>query len=347
MLESRRTSDRIKRKKRVRAAQGLSNGGGRRYGYDCTMSAVLEPEAAILREVARRAIAGESYLTIVRDLNDRGVPTVQGKQWQVSNLQRLMLQQRYVGVRVHNGVEYPAQWPAILTPEEHELLEAARKARQREWRNGRPGARSYLLTGLAFCGNCGGVMIGSRRQDTPDDPSLRRYRCRTYDNTGRKTGCGKVFRAAEPLELFVSRAVLHRFDSPDVALALAPREHEDEIKRLVERYDRQRQKLDDLVDDYAADLLTRDQFARAKSTAEAVLEQTRAELGRLQHRQAIAQLGPNQTVGEAWASADLQWRRSVVELVVDRVVVLPGHPGFHQWRGYRFDPQYVKIVWKK
>ena len=347
MLESRQISDRIKRKKRVRAAQGLPNGGARPYGYESGGMVVREAEAAVLREVARRAIAGESFTTITLDLNERGVPTAKGTAWRVSNLQRLVLSKRYLGVRTHHGAEHPAQWPAIFSPEEHELLVAASKARQREWTNGRPGARTYLLTGLAVCGRCGSPMVGSRKQEAPDDPAQRRYRCRKVDPHGRATGCGQVFRAAEPLELFVSRAVLHRFDSPEVALALAPREQEDKIRRLVERYDRQRQKLDELVDDYAADLLSKAQFARAKAIAETALEQTREELGQLQQRQTVAQLGPGQTVTAAWETADLHWRRSVLNLVVQRVEVLPGHPGMHQWRGYRFDPKHIKIRWKR
>jgi hypothetical protein len=131
------------------------------------------------------------------------------------------------------------------------------------------------------------------------------------------------------------------------AAYLHPLADEDEITRLVERDDRQRQKLDDLVDDYAADLLTRDQFARAKTTAGRDQDKTREELGKLQHHQAIAQLGPGQTVTRAWESADLHWRLAVIQLVVDRVIVHPGHTGMHVWRGYRFDPNYIEIQWKK
>jgi hypothetical protein len=66
---------------------------------------------------------------------------------------------------------------------------------------GPTGAISYLLTGNAVCGNCGGEMKGNKHR------GQRRYRCFSIDQRGIKVGCGNVCRIAEPVEMMVKEAV--------------------------------------------------------------------------------------------------------------------------------------------
>ena len=230
VLESRKISDRVKRKHRARAQAGLTNGGQRRYGYERDGMTVRESEAAIIREVVERSINGEVTWRIARDLNDRAVFTTFGKEWRTENLQRLILSKRIIGIREHNGAEYPAQWPAIITAEDQERVRLAWKVRKQK--PGRPrGARTYLLTGVVFCDVCKAPMRGNGRA-TASGKYQRRYRCMYKDSTGKQVGCGQTFRAAEPLELFVSEAVLEVFDTPEVVAALADQDHAGEIERL-------------------------------------------------------------------------------------------------------------------
>jgi len=346
MLESRKISDRVKRKKKARAKQGLPEGGARAYGYEQDRMIVRESEAAVLRECADRVISGEPILLIVQDLNRRGITTGRGAAWRTENLLRLLLSKRLIGIREHQGAEYPAAWPAILTQEQHDLLEIAHKARAQRYK-GKPGTRKYLLTGFCYCA-CGAPMIGNGKVMRTGESARLRYRCRVHDSFGEKAGCGKVFRIAEPLELFVAEAVLSRFDSPEVAAALAPKEDEGKVRDLIARYDARKRKLDELVDDYyAGELgLTKQQFARNKAAAEAALESLRAEVTELQGQQALELVQPGQTIREAWDAAGLGWRRSFIQLVVERVVVHPGLSGSMKWRDYRFDPEHVEIIWK-
>jgi site-specific DNA recombinase len=81
VLESRQISDRTKRKKKAQAKAGGYHGGKRPYGYEKDGITVVEAEAAVIREVVRRVLAGESLKSIARDLNRRGVPTATGKLW--------------------------------------------------------------------------------------------------------------------------------------------------------------------------------------------------------------------------------------------------------------------------
>ena len=66
---------------------------------------------------------------------------------------------------------------------------------------------------------------------------------------------------------------------------------------------------------------------------------------------------------EAWKTADVHWRRQLIGLVVDKVILHPGRPGGRrfpdperdEWeaelaerldRQWRFDPAAVEIRWK-
>src|SRR5712692_9546394 len=72
--ESEHKSERLKAKMRELKRDGKLTGGGRRpYGYEDDRLTVREVEAVIVRELTRRAIGGESLLSLVRDLNRRGV----------------------------------------------------------------------------------------------------------------------------------------------------------------------------------------------------------------------------------------------------------------------------------
>ncbi|WP_274562473.1 recombinase family protein [Streptomyces spiramyceticus] len=346
MLEAGRISKRVKRKQKARALAGKTHGGGRPYGYEKDGVTVRESEAAVIRECAQRFIAGESIRDIVVDLNARGARTATGCEWRIENLQRTIMKKRYIGVREYGGQEYPAVWPAILTREQWDRMEARRLSRKHRWPKGQTGVRKYLLTGFIYCGQCGGVMVGSGRTRESGQPAQMRYRCRRTDNHGRVIGCGKSFRVAEPVELLIKEAVCHVFDDPKVAVTLAPKVDEDKVRLLVQEYERRKAKLDQLVTDYATDVLSRDQFIQAKGIAEASVQEAQEALAHYQDESAAARVPADQTIREAWDTSGLEWRRSVVQLVVDKVIIKPGHPGSKRWRGYRFNPKFIEIEWR-
>lgn len=71
--ESASKSRRIKRKNDERAAAGLPNvSGNRPFGYEADWITVVEDEAAALREVVERFLAGESQRSLCSWLDDQG-----------------------------------------------------------------------------------------------------------------------------------------------------------------------------------------------------------------------------------------------------------------------------------
>lgn len=339
MLESARLSKRQKRKKAAQARQGKINGGGRAYGYTKDGMSLVPEEVAILHEARDRYLAGETIKAIVRDFNARGLGP-----WRIENFSRMLFKKRYIGIREHNGAEYPAQWPAIFTIEEYAQMDTRRRSRAEKWPGRAQGqTRTYLLTGLVYC-HCGAYMIGSRRQ-LPNGKYQRRYRCRAHDNYGRKVGCGRIFRSADPLEEWVKEAVFYRLDSPEVARALAPTNGEDRIDELVSGYTAAKLNLEKMVTDYATGFLDRDEFSVAKRVAEDLLQKARSDLAKYQSRRADIPIGIT-AIREAWDGASLEWRHSVIKLLVEKVVIMPGHPGSHEWHGHRFNPADIHIQWR-
>lgn len=343
VFESGRLSTRVKRKKAARARQGAPSGGHRSFGYTDNGLELIPKEAAILREAKDRYLAGATMKEIVRDFNSRSIVTSEGKPLTIENFQRTLFNRRHVGIRVHNGDEYPAIWPPIFTAEEYETMDSRRRARAQQWPGrGRGVGRQYLLTGVVYCGLCGAYMIGKRRK--VNSGYQRRYVCRKLDNYGQQVGCGKIYRSSDPLDEWITEAVLYRLDTPEVAHLLANDEDEN-INALVTEYQAAKARLETMTRDYASGFLSREQYGIAKTTAERNLEVARIALTKVQSRP--AQLpATGELIRQAWASSSLEWRNSVIKLVVTKVVCLPGHPGSHEWRGYRFQSDHVRIEWR-
>ena len=68
------------------AAQGRPHGEGRPFGFAADRVTHRESEAAVLRGMAGRVVAGESSCSLMREWNARAVPTVSGAAWRVPTL---------------------------------------------------------------------------------------------------------------------------------------------------------------------------------------------------------------------------------------------------------------------
>ena len=125
--ESEHKSERIKRKMAERAEQGKAAGGGARpYGYERGRTAIVEAEAAVIREAARRLLAGEALYSICTDFNNRGLMTSTGRAWAKSTLRRMMMSGASPARRreYHGEVIGPAQWEPIISQAETARLKA-------------------------------------------------------------------------------------------------------------------------------------------------------------------------------------------------------------------------------
>ncbi len=371
--ESRRISERVKRAKKNRAREGKFNGGRRPYGYegpvfdqngnitnrDSIGIAVVEEEALIIVRVADELLHGRSVRSVVHALNEEGIRTAAGNLWEPFSLKRVLLSPRLKGVRAHLGSEYPALWEPILDAEKWEQLSVLLKAEPRSRGAGKKGGRKYLLTGKAVCSLCGNPLIGAGMTRYKGGPVHRRYLCRRVDDAGRVTGCGscgKISRAADPLDALVTEAVLYRWDSENLAEALAKASNSpsaEEVSDLLAKRAAEKAKLVEMAEAYAKNLMRLEQVTAATQIVEETIEAIERKIHRFTSNRILASMSVDATLREEWDRGDLDWRRSLLALIIERVVVHPCgrtevryRPRQDDPREWRFDPEKIEIVWK-
>ncbi len=358
----------------------------------CDPYQTRDDEIAVLREGKARTMAGDSQLDIVMDWNARGLKTAKAGAttrrgentkvcdglWTVGKFKRTLLNESYVifdptghplgcpclknpdtgGTRLHHDDRHRALWPGIFTPAEHEALKIMFDKRAQRWNHGPVKGRTYLLTGLTYCGGswpdgdqqgqiCGGIMYGQGKKE--NGRYIRRYACKKYDNHGLRIGCCTVFRIADAIEHLVSEAVLQRFDSPEVHRALAPADNEERMSQVIAELLSLHIRREQLAAEYAAGEHDKEDYQVMRATLKAKIEEAEAEKKRLLSDKAKSLALPTDGgLRDIWQTASMEWRHGVIRLLVEKVVIHPGRPGGRRWpdaNGWNFDPELVEIAW--
>lgn len=329
--ESEHKSARLRRKHLELAEGGkISGGGDRPFGYEDDRRTVNRREARILREAARAVLGGESLRSIVADLTRRGVTTTAGNEWRSTSLRRLLMSARIAGLRSHRGADIAnAEWPAIITIEQHRRLVAILGDPDR-FTNRTP--RSYLLTGLARCALCGAKLVARPRSD-----KRRSYVCASGPNFG---GCGKIRVLADPLEELVAATVIARLDTPALVEMITSTDVAD--IGTVEALEAVEARLAELGEMWAGGEIDRAGWTAARRRLEAERDKLTAEMRAVVGAAALASYsGEAGALNAAWPSMPFDQRRTIVDAVVEVVTVNPAVRG----RNY-FDPDRVSITWK-
>jgi len=198
-------SQKINRGLTDNAEKAIINGAvplGFRRGQD-GHAEIVEEEAEVVREIYRRVAEGEPLIRIVEDLNRRGIRTKKGSEWNKSSFNKLLTNERYIGVYRYKEFVHPDGFPAII---DKELFYAVQK-RMGEKPNARGnGMRrktefgTYLLTGKLICGKCGALMTGISGVGRHGD------RCFYYSCVRKRNDrtCDKKNIRRDPVELAVT-----------------------------------------------------------------------------------------------------------------------------------------------
>ncbi len=350
--ESRKISERIKRKLADKASEGASHGGRRAYGYKSGGMELEEHEAEIIRQMGDMVADGTSCREVAYWANEQNIPTAEGKLWAAVSVQNMLRRPRYVGIRVHKGAQYPAKWPAVFTDRERwDKIQLTMQLIADKYAD-RPRGRKYLLTGLVYCGKCGMSLNGSKRADATNAPSRRTYGCRTEGTTHRRRGCGGINVGADALEHWITEALLYRLDTPDLESLLNSDNGSDgKLAELLEKRKAQKLRLDGFVSDYATGLLTKDQLSVAKGAGERELGRIESEISSLNRKRVGRGLVPvGQALRSAWETNDSdEWRQGLLALVIERITVNPSNKRpvymIDDVRT-RFDPARVEVTWR-
>jgi site-specific DNA recombinase len=340
------TSERVRRAIRANALAGRPH-GKRLYGYrrlydERTGELVgQEPdpdEAPLIREAARRFLAGESARSIANDFNDRGVPTPHHGTWDLTRIRRILTNPAYNAQVVHRGeIVGPAQWDAILDDDTFQAL-AARFADPSR-RSVRRAPKVRLLSGIARCGVCGAAMRYAKQGGYEDRETGRRRNVRyTYSCSGNHC----TARDLASLEAFVTAVVLERLSRPDARASLIHNGPDPAAVAAMEQAAELSARLEDAIEQFTAGKLSATTLAKIEDTL-------RPQIADAERRSRVAGLP---TVAADIAAADdpmATWdaladeqKREVIRALME-VVVLPVTV-----RGRRgFDPDTVRIEWRR
>jgi hypothetical protein len=325
---------RIRRKNDERAAAGLPHVSGERaYGYDLDRTTVIDHEAQVIRTCVERFLAGESLVSIAQWLQEKEIKTATGRNdWRTPTLRNLIRSPRIAGLREHRGeVVGLAQWPAIITVQQHEQIVGRLKANAA--RNQR-SPRRYILSGKVFCGLCGAKMYSS------PDGGRRRYGCRRGPDFG---GCGKQYINAEPLERLIVRAVLARLDSAEViAAARHARNSDDGAAKLARELETLTSRKDELIDMYATGEIDRRGLLKGTGAIDAQIDAARKALDRIEAPPLAGTAGHGRSIAAMWDSPDMTIQRqaAVITTILDRVIINPAPS-----KGPRMNPERAEPVW--
>jgi site-specific DNA recombinase len=326
--ESEIKSERVMRANDQKAERGLAHGGRRPFGYSAGGMEVDEREAAELRNIYGRLLAGVPVSGIVRELNERGVLTSSGKAWGRTSLRDMLVRPRNAGLREHRGVVVgPAAWPAIV-PEE--TWRAACAIIADPTRRTSTGNRaSYLLSGIATCGQCGGSMTSANVGSKIDGPR-RVYRCRA-------NAC--VARRRDWIDQLIEDVVIERLSRPD-ARDLLVDETRPDFDQLRNAAIDLRTRLEDAAAAFAEGEIMRLQLQVITKRLTAQLEDVERQQGHTDRANILADVVTATDVRAAWKAAGLDRQRAIVQVLMT-VAILPGGGGSRL-----FDPTKVRIDWK-
>jgi site-specific DNA recombinase len=280
----------------------------------------------ILREVARRLLAGESQESLVRDLNDRKILTVRGKPWTRPGMRTALTRPRNAGLVTYRGTVV-ATLPGehLLTEDEHARLMSLYAAR----RPGRPPSGTYLCSGMVICGTCGKPLSGRPRADRkyPDGEIRREYWC---SPSGGYDGCGKIAVDQRALDAHAAALAIVVLSDAEVTQAaeVAAAGAEAAAAELDAEIGKAEELRRQLADRLGRGELELDVFDAAVSPLDKRLAGLRGQRDALGTAPARIPADSEAAWRKRWADADPAERRSLLRLALRgrRLVVGPADP---------------------
>jgi len=334
--EAERTRERVIRALKARRDAGSPHGKVA-YGY----RRVIDPStgetsgrvpdeamAPLVREMCRRALAGETTYAIAKDLNTRGIaaprPGRDGKpvEWTPPQVKRMVVSPTYAALRTYKGtVTGPATWEPLITMTDHLTLVARLNDPSRLTK--RDSTVKHLLVGIVVCGVCGAECRRIKNRGTPSY-SCSRHHC--------------VARAQHLVDPLVEQIVIARLNRPDLADLLAGDDSAatsalDEARAL-------RARLDGFYDAAAAGDITPAALSRIEAGLLPKIEAAERNATPSTASPLLAKFTAGDA-GQTWAALSMAQRRDVLRVLMVPVI--------HKTRqgARRLDPESIEIKWRQ
>lgn len=352
--EAARTAERARRKQKELAESGRHNGprpfGWTIVGVKLDQRLVIDQaESAVLKELVQRVLAGEGLWKLCLDLKERGIKTSAGHEWKTQVLRRMLLRWTNCGIRSHQPLDkngkpkgkaqlFPGQWEAIIDRETHDrvvalLTNPARRS------NNRGTEAKYLLTSLAYCGECEQHVVGTNEFTY----ELKNGRTRFYPHSYKcpHAGCMKVQRRMEDVDQHVKTFVLALLARDGVRLLggdpIAAESARERIAAL-------KAQLDLAADRFAESDWTDEQVSRINARLKPQLAAEEARLRKSQPESSMADWADSDVdkLAAKWETADVETRKRIIRMLNMRITINRVGPG----NGREYDPASVSITRK-
>lgn len=366
-------SENVKKKFRHRASDGRWHGGHPGYGFDYVPMVrdsegdELEPEQVVIneeqakiirRQVVWQVLADKRIGTICEELNRQEIWTREGRRWRQGNLHPILVKPAIAGLVKHP--EKPdlvrARWGTFVECSQHPGANDCYGAiiSEHDWRKlqailAKPertknliGKQSALLTGYVYCGHpdCGKKLVASR-----DQRGKRVYACKRDSH---REGCGRIKRLADPIDRLVTEAVIATLEDAENFTIPLP-EGDDFTALQTEKQALEDRQAQLAIDHYRLQVIDRVPYLAANEALAIDIAALQRKLDRATAHRHVKELPVGEVAQEEWESHadDLAWRRELIGLLIDRVIIKPSrsrHVPFHPDFGHRFDPDSVQVI---
>lgn len=205
-MYSKDLSQKVKRGIRESILKGNYIGGHILYGYKVEDKKIIidEKTAPAIRYLFEEYANGKSKKQIIKELNEMGYKTNQGKPISYNSFQNNLTNIKYTGMFDNGTLQNENYYPAIISKDlfdkvqiklaEHKHQPATQKAKI-----------EYLLTGKAFCGYCGSSMVGI----TGTSKTTKKYHYYACSKRYKEHTCKKKNEQKEYLERYVVEQTLN------------------------------------------------------------------------------------------------------------------------------------------
>jgi len=123
---------------------------------------VNEEEKPIVIEIFTRYANGERIVDICDSLNNRGIRTAKGAEFNKNSLTKMLKNEKYIGTYIYKEVKVPNGIPRIISDELFKEVQNRLQVREKTSPRKRGEEREpYLLTSKLFCGDCKSLMVGT------------------------------------------------------------------------------------------------------------------------------------------------------------------------------------------
>lgn len=343
--ESEHKGQRIRRARQQQAKAGGWHGGIRPYGFEKDGVTIRPAEAAEIVKATEAVVSGVSLRSLVRDLNERGIPTATGRgPWTSVALKDTIMRPRTAGLSSYRGeIVGSATWPAIVSEDTWRAACAILLDPSRRTNGGRGGTIRWLGSGLYKCGVCEQPQL---RVGAGGSVKRHTYRCR---NRELRDGGGHVTREAATLDAYVEEVIVARLSEPGLLEELVKADTDHDTSGLHLELVAVRERQDELAALFAAGTITARQLATGTAKLTAKEEELTKAVAAAGRRNPMHIVAGAKDLRALWFGTredrsdglSLGQRRAILDALMS-VTVLPAP----RRRFYHFDKSYVHINWK-